>query len=71
MADNEPVTAATPVDRIVVMFYWTVASIGLFELTEGLSLSVAGRLDADHPAGPGRPRSAPRRLHQEVRQSNN
>lgn len=49
------------------MFHWTVASIGLFELTEGLSLSVAGRLDADHPAGPGRSRPTPRRLHQEVR----
>ncbi len=54
------------VGGIVVMFYWTVASIGLFELTEGLSLSVAGWLGADHPAGPGRSRPTPRRLHQEV-----
>lgn len=50
------------VEQFLVLF-WTVASVGLFELTEGLSLSVAARLDADHPAGPRRPRQTPRRLH--------
>lgn len=35
--------------------------------SEGLSLSVAGGLRADHPAGPGLSGEAPGRLHQEVR----
>lgn len=49
------------------VFLLPLASVvGVFELTSGLSLSVAGGLGADHPAGPGRPGATSGRLHTKV-----